>query len=371
MAEHAQISPSALDRIFRCPGSVKLSEGIEEKPSKYADEGSLAHEVAALVMETTGQPASDTLAEIAVGLYTFRYGVPDRKMLEHVSGYVDVLHETIGLDPDCSWEVEQKVHVTGEIWGTCDFWAWLPNFNMFVTKDLKYGAGKYVDVHGNKQQKAYLLGAFKKLMGTGLLDKPETVLFEMGIYQPRNLGTEGEAHRTSMLSYEDLQAFEGDLLALEGRVACGTEFADGECRWCKAAIRCPLNLDAANSLAVNSEAPKQDMSEQELADWMDRAPRFKRFLAAISAEAHARASLGLGIPGYLLEPSVGNRAYADVVAAEAALKPFGLAIYEKPVLKSPAQIEKTVPAAKNTLAGLVHRPDNGYILKRKPSETPE
>ena len=38
-----------------CPGSVKLSEAIQDRESRYAAEGTAAHELAELILR--GQPA--------------------------------------------------------------------------------------------------------------------------------------------------------------------------------------------------------------------------------------------------------------------------------------------------------------------------
>lgn len=43
---HARLSPSSAERWMTCPGSVKLAEGIEDKGSSYAAEGTAAHELA-------------------------------------------------------------------------------------------------------------------------------------------------------------------------------------------------------------------------------------------------------------------------------------------------------------------------------------
>ena len=40
---HALLSPSSSERWISCPPSVRMSEGIEEKPSEYAAEGTAAH----------------------------------------------------------------------------------------------------------------------------------------------------------------------------------------------------------------------------------------------------------------------------------------------------------------------------------------
>ena len=44
--QHSRLSASKSHRWLKCPGSVKMSEGIEDKPSKYAEEGTQAHELA-------------------------------------------------------------------------------------------------------------------------------------------------------------------------------------------------------------------------------------------------------------------------------------------------------------------------------------
>ncbi len=51
---HARLSPSAAERWMTCPGSVKLSEGREDKGSAYAAEGTAAHELAEHILR--GQP---------------------------------------------------------------------------------------------------------------------------------------------------------------------------------------------------------------------------------------------------------------------------------------------------------------------------
>ena len=52
MSGHAKLSPSSAVRWMTCPGSVALSEGIEDKSSSNADEGSMMHAMAAKCLET-------------------------------------------------------------------------------------------------------------------------------------------------------------------------------------------------------------------------------------------------------------------------------------------------------------------------------
>ena len=375
MAEHANIAPSALARIFQCPGSVQLSEGLPDTSSKYADEGSLAHEVAALIMDNcqNGIPVSNTLDEIAAGMHVFEYGSPDDKMLRHVEDYVDAMLAIVALDPDAYFEVEQRVQATADVWGTCDFWAWLPSAHTLVVRDLKYGAGEFVRIEGNKQARAYALGALKKLQQLDMIEQDiELLTVDIGVYQPRNRGVEDEAHRSEVLVFADLANFETQLLDLAGRVNVGKEFKDGECRWCKAAMRCPLNNEAVLELEIASSLTVAELeaTNEQLAYWLDCGPRFKRFLAEVAWEARNRAELGDDIPGYELKQHLRNREWVDEGAAFNALvmlTPPGEGtgcLFKQPVLKSPAQIEQLGEHFKTAVKGLTHRLSAGYSLDR-------
>jgi hypothetical protein len=45
MSAHAKLSPSAADRWAACPASIRLSAGMPDVPSSYAQEGTAAHAV--------------------------------------------------------------------------------------------------------------------------------------------------------------------------------------------------------------------------------------------------------------------------------------------------------------------------------------
>ena len=371
MAAHASIAPSALDRIFLCPGSVKLSEGKPEKSSKYADEGSLAHEVAALILREDG-----TREAVQAGHHVFEHGEPDAKMLDHVDGYVAAMREIIALDPHCVFGVEQKVQATAEVWGTADFWAYLPMFHTVICRDLKYGAGEFVEVKKNKQQLAYLLGVVKYLLAIDTLseDGLDMLSVEIGVYQPRNLGETGKAHRTQILGYADLAEFENQLFEVEARVAAGTEFASGKCRYCKAALECPLNNESMQALdfASPSGATKlPEVTNDQLAYWLVCESRLRRFMAEVRSTAVTRAELGETIPGYTMEERFSNRTWIDPLAALKTLVPltpandanFAPMLFEAPVLKSPAQMEKLGSQFKTAVKTLTTRTSLGYSLK--------
>ena len=47
---HSKIGASSMYRWSKCPGSVRLCEGIKSVSSVYADEGTRAHELAASLL---------------------------------------------------------------------------------------------------------------------------------------------------------------------------------------------------------------------------------------------------------------------------------------------------------------------------------
>ena len=70
---HALLSPSSSKRWLNCPPSARLAESVENKSSVYADEGTLAHEIAQNALEwwdrglyypeTDEMPVPDDLAK--------------------------------------------------------------------------------------------------------------------------------------------------------------------------------------------------------------------------------------------------------------------------------------------------------------------
>ncbi|MRT52349.1 DUF2800 domain-containing protein, partial [Xylella fastidiosa subsp. multiplex] len=57
MSQHAMLSPSSAHRWLHCPASVPLTRTCKDESSPFADEGTVAHTVAADVLRT-GSDAS-------------------------------------------------------------------------------------------------------------------------------------------------------------------------------------------------------------------------------------------------------------------------------------------------------------------------
>jgi hypothetical protein len=73
MQKHAKLSASGSHRWISCPGSIKAEENFPDIKNKYAEEGIIAHEIAAALL--TKQDISNY--DIALN------------MLEHIQLYVE------------------------------------------------------------------------------------------------------------------------------------------------------------------------------------------------------------------------------------------------------------------------------------------
>jgi len=86
---HSRLGASIAHRWLACPGSVRLSYGIEDKQTIFAAEGSAAHELAEMCLRKNFAPAADFIGEtIIVGNHTFEV---DEEMAEAVQLYVDTV----------------------------------------------------------------------------------------------------------------------------------------------------------------------------------------------------------------------------------------------------------------------------------------
>ncbi len=87
---HARLSPSHGTTWLACPGALNLSQGIPDAGSKYADDGSDTHELAALCL-TVGCDAADLVGK------TLPYGGQvDADRAERAQLFIDYVRQSGG-----------------------------------------------------------------------------------------------------------------------------------------------------------------------------------------------------------------------------------------------------------------------------------
>jgi hypothetical protein len=159
MSGHAKLSPSSAARWMSCPGSVTLSEGIEDKSSKNADEGTMMHYFAASCLVT----GVDAVAYIGVACEETGLRL-NEKQAKDVQFYVDHVRDIVKATGG-ELRVEQRLPIgwlTGEedAHGTAD--AVIVTFDELIIVDAKFGY-KLVDADDNPQLMIYAAAAYDEL----------------------------------------------------------------------------------------------------------------------------------------------------------------------------------------------------------------
>lgn len=311
-------------RWRECPGSVRLSEGIPNISSPYAEEGTKAHQCGEIFLKGGVFPkdASEEMLE-AVQVYT-DYFLKRKKDFTH-------------------WELEQRFNLEAihpGLFGTSDATLYCENKKLLEVIDYKHGAGVPVDVFHNPQLKYYALGALLQIQ------KPCDEIL-MTIVQPRCFHPDGPIRSFSLSSMELLE-FAGELVTY----AKATEHPQAplrsgdHCKFCPAAAICPeLKSSADKALSKAFEnVTCQVYDTQELAKALDLIPKLESWISGVHSFAYNEMVAGVEIPGYKLVQKVARRKWKDEDAAISALKDFGISdekIFSKALL-SPAQIEKAL-----------------------------
>ena len=297
---------------MNCWGSGFLSDGMPQKTSAYAEEGTLAHALAEKFLSNA--PLPNPLP------------IPDVEMHNHVMVYVEYVCGLAKAE-GAVLHVEQQVKITENCWGTSDATVWAPKSETLYVTDLKYGAGIPVSARGNLQLKLYGLGA---LLTCGY---PAEVI-NVAIVQPRIQHADG-CIRSVDYDAVDLIEFHAEVLAAEKKVMAAKR--DGEsdmktygyltgywhdtylhptekgCRFCLAAPKCPKLLKESKQLASQVFGPTLAYNPKELAETLDKLPLLEGWIKNVREFAYNEAEAGRVPPGHKLVEKRATRKWKENV----------------------------------------------------------
>jgi hypothetical protein len=343
---HAKMFPaSGTDYYMACNAWRSSSTS-----SKFAAEGTLAHEIAALCFVLDREASSFIGDVFTTSNYSFAV---DADMAGFVQQYVDVVRY---LSEGATLLVEQRlpIHaVTGEAdaHGTAD--AVILKDDELTVVDLKYGMGVRVDAQNNGQLRMYALGA---LMAFEHICEPKQV--RMIIHQPR-LGHMSEATMTPA----QLRSFAQDVSQTCDNIRAGElriEAGESQCRWCANAPTCTtlanrvltsiaddfVNLDAPIAPQLtHAEERVKNADGDHVAECFKAIGLIKDWIKTVEIEANRRLLAGEPVRGFkLVEGKRGHRKWINPVDAELAFKAMRVKTEEMYDLSlvSPTTAEKLV-----------------------------
>lgn len=378
---HARLSPSGASRWVACPGSIRLSDGIADTSSVFADEGTAAHTLGEQCLNTGFDAAhyigrwvdidgDSPLTRFLHGKGSGRCFEVTEEMAEAVQVYIDVVREYV-TDPAFEVEIEQRVdlsHIEGMDKGTADMIAFRPDDGYLVVCDLKYGKGVAVEVDDNPQLKTYGLGAAWRYHNRGLTK------VELIIVQPRSPHPKGPVRRW-VVDALDMLEFQADLRVAAARTEEATANAsiqNGElildedwnalylkagshCKFCKAAPFCPAKRAKAYEIAGAEfgalgeiELPVvTSMTGDQLAKVLAEIDQLDDWSRRVKEFAHHEATHGRTPPGFKLVAKRATRKWKEPDAVVSLLEDvYGLdkeQVFKEPEMKSPAQLEPLMP----------------------------
>lgn len=375
--KHAKLSPSSAHRWSACPGSIRMSEGIPNKSSAFADEGTAAHQLSEKCLRDGCDPIEWLGGHVDIKSGAVCGARPDgppeqdgcfevtEEMVAAVDLYVETVRGYAGADDEVEYEARLDLtHIPGMAFGTGDCVIYKPATRHLVVIDLKYGRGVPVDVKANEQLRAYALGAAKRHHNRGVSEVTTVIV------QPRCPHPEGPV-RSETIDALDLLEFRIDLegKALATQAPDAPLVAGDHCKFCPAAATCPAlrqKVLAVAEMEFGEPPPVDAMTPDDMARVLRDAGIVRDWIKRVEERANDMAKAGSPPTGFKLVASRATRKWRDETETLSLLDSMGIDrddIYVEPKMKSPAMIEKMIGRKRYPeIADLVISRSSGTIL---------
>lgn len=307
---HALLSASGSERWIACPASPRLEENFPEETSDFAQEGTLAHEFAEIMLRVDLKlmPMAEYKKKLTDLKKSPRYydGIQ-----EDVKPYVDYVKQQFTVakreDPFAKLLIEQKFDLTKYVeggFGTSD--AAIMHSGHIEIIDLKFGKGKLVSAENNSQLKYYALGVLEHLSQT------DGWYIKMTIVQPRmsNIQSAGMPSKflrdwgEKVLKPKAIEAYSGD----------GKAVAGDHCQFCKARPKCRALYDLGLEMAKRDFEEILDprlINDAELLDIYGKADFISKWLSDVKSLVLKEAVAGKKWPGMKLVEGRSIRVWKD------------------------------------------------------------
>jgi len=362
--KHAKLSASSSERWLRCPGSVKAEESIPNTSSAYAQEGTLAHELADRCLSKFEDAKSCLGTEISNAEI-------EQEMVNYVQLYLDYVrtYESFDTNSFCEMRVDFS-NVVPEGFGTSDYIVVDIKERTLHIFDLKYGKGVLVEAHGNTQLMLYAIG----LLNTKPEYKDKVDNIVLHIVQPRM--SNYDIWEISKCQLNEFASHVKDRAKLALSTDAQRKAGEKQCKWCRVKDNCKV-LSTYIQKTITSEFENVDELEQDdLCDSdvkiiLDNKSLIEGFLKSISSRVYKQLEKGEDFEGYKLVRGRSTRKWNN----NGNVIPLLESLYQDKAfvkkLISPTQVEKIQgKQGMSRFENMIVKPEGKLTLVSKSDKRP-
>ena len=329
--QHSKIvGGSTAKRVINCPGSVALVQQMPPQPSnKYADEGTLLHNVISELLDSDTAVPEDFLGT-KYNEQELTQDLIDDKLLPALAALDDI-------DPDdrMQYAVETLVgfgDLLPGVFGSTDLLGRIDD--KAIVLDWKFGSGVAVPAEENPQLMFYAAASMRTPKAQWAFEGATEV--ELIIVQPPVI-------KRWTTTIERIKQFERELVAAvkeaqrpDARLATGDH-----CRWCAAKPICP-QMNGAVDRALKQQLINLDVDT--LGRALQNADLLEEWIKDLRALAFGMLEKNVAVPGYKIVQKQARRKWTDEQEARKALLSLGLneSVVVETSIMSPAQAEKAL-----------------------------
>jgi hypothetical protein len=353
------VGGSTAKRVMNCPGSVALVQKMPPQPNnKYADEGTLLHNVIAEIVMSDKHPEEFLHTKYNDQILTLE--LIDNKLVPALAA-LDV------IDPNKEMEIEAETRVgfgdlLPDVFGSTDLIGRIGK--RAVVLDWKFGDGVAVEVEENPQLMFYAAAAMRTEETKWAFDGVEEI--EMVIVQPPQV-------KRWVTTPARIAKFEKELVkAVKLAQQPNAELKIGDhCRWCAAKPICPQMTGAVDRALKTSI---DGLDAPTISAYLKNADMLEQWITDLRALALQMLDSGARLPDYKLVAKRAIRQWTDEDKAKVALFAYGLTeseVMETSII-SPAKAEKALKKRKQALPDdLVVAISSGNTLASADDPRPE
>lgn len=315
--DHAILSPSSAKRWINCTPSALLAEEVGSKSSVYAEEGTLAHEIAEYALAQYIEGIYDPIIDEGLPIQEKHFQNPlfSIDMANYIRDYCEYVigenYEMQKQDGLSEMFLERKVDITDfapDSFGSVD--VTLVSDKTIHIIDLKYGAGVKVYADMNEQMMMYALGTLKSL------DADHIEKIKMTIAQVRlDHYDTFEMSKGELLDWAEKVLKPAAKAAIQGK---GKQVMGSWCGFCPVKAQCRAQRDAI--LADFDEKPEPLLlSDEEVTDLIGKIDTYKSWIESVNKYVYDRAIQGHKWEGYKLVAGRTSRVIKDEAKIRQAL----------------------------------------------------